>query len=566
MSGARRLVGLGCALVALCSPAAAAAHDDGATQLGPRAAAETISSDGGRGPVHLRGTVERIHAHDGDFEAEFFWALSTPGGPIPLRVTDAMPETWELDRVTIDGELRDGVLVADAGDIEVVAPPVASAGVAPGPRNLAVVLYYVSPDQDADMVAPPDYFTKSFAADAAFNPGTASNSVNNYFKTETFGHVSFPGGTGDVFGPYKVEDPPFDPTHAGCHFLNWWTRSRGGASGTDAGSAYEQARDEYDGTHGSGAFDAHYQHVAYTILAQGLDRGFGCGGGGVGEQPGSQVWVDGPDPFLLYHELGHNLGSGHAHTAQCTSGAAPVMYADGCDSPSNPTYTEYGDPFDPMGGIGIKCAYGCEMNASRKLGFGALAGGAQTITADGTFTVAPLETASGLRLLRIPKPDGRFFDVSVRAPIGVFDGSTSPFPGAGPVLGVSVHSDDADGYDSYMIDAHPETGGDLSDGQFQAGETFAPYPGTSVTVNSLSATGASISVDVPDAPKASCIVPKVKGKKLKQAKKLIADASCNLGKVKKKQSKMPQGKVLKQKPKPGTDAGVGGAVKLTVAR
>ncbi len=61
-------------------------------------------------------------------------------------------------------------------------------------------------------------------------------------------------------------------------------------------------------------------------------------------------------------------------------------------------------------------------------------------------------------------------------------------------------------------------------------------------------------------------MPKVKGKKLKEAKRLIADASCELGKVKKKQSKKPRGKVLKQSPKPGTDAGVGGEVKLTVAR
>ena len=284
----------------------------------------------------------------------------------------------------------------------------------------------------------------------------------------------------------------------------------------------------------------------------------GCGGGGVATQPGTQVWVDGLSPFLLYHELGHNLGAAHAHTAQCSAGSSAVAYADGCDSQSNPTYTEYGDPFDPMGGAGPMCTYGCEMNASRKLHFGALAGGAQTVTADGTFSVAPLETPSGLRLLRIPKPDGRFFDISVRAPIGLFDNFATP--------GVSIHSDSADGSDSYAIDAHP--GGDFTDMQFAAGESFTPYAGTTVTVESLSASGASIRVDVPDQPvvAASCIVPKVKGKKLKQAKQLIAGAGCKLGKVKKKQSKKPKNKVLKQSPKPGTDAGPGGAVKLTVAR
>jgi hypothetical protein len=557
-------LGLACALIALGIPATAGAHDD-AVELTARQAAEGISSDGRSGPATLTGTVQRIHAHDGDFDAEFFWALSTKFGPIPIRLTDGSAESLELERVRVDGELRDGVLVAGADDVEVDGPP-ASTDVAAGPRRVAVVLYYVSPDHDGAMTTPPSYFNAATLEDVVFDSAPGSTSVNNYFKTQTFGHVTFPGTQADVFGPYAVEDPAFDSGHTGCHFLNWWTRQRPGP-GTDAGSAYEQARDEYEGTHGPGSFDATYQHIAYVLpgLAFAPSRGPGCGGGGVGEQPGRQIWVDSPYSFIMYHELGHNLGSGHAHTARCSEGATPVAYATGCDSPSNPTYGEYGDPFDPMGGSGIMCFAGCEMNASRKLGFGALAGGSQTVSADGTFNVAPLEASSGLRLLRIPKPDGRFFDVSVRAPIGTFDGAS--YPGA-QVLGVSIHSDDAAGGDSYAIDAHPDPAGDLSDMQFRAGDRFAPYAGTTVTVNSVSAAGASITVDVPDQPGAggTCIVPKVKRKKLRQAKGLIADAGCELGKVKKKRSKKPKGKVLKQSPKPGTDAGPGGQVKLTVAR
>jgi hypothetical protein len=551
------LAGVGCVLSALCLPAGAVAHD-GATVLSAREAATTISSDGGEGPAQLTGTVQRIHAHDGDFEASFYWALNTRFGPLPLRLPGAGPERFELDRVRVDGELRDGVLVAEAGDVDVLAGP-ASTGVPAGPRDTAVILYYVGPDHDDDMLTPPPFFDDAAGVDAVFDPNEPV-SVNRYFSTQTFGHVSFPGDTGDVFGPYRVQDPPSDPAHQGCHFLNWWTRQRPGSPPGDPGSAYEQARDEYEGTHGSGAFDATYEHIAYVMAPFALDpaRGPGCGGGGVGEQPGRQVWVDGLFAFLLYHELGHNLGAGHAHTVQCTGPSGPVMFADGCDSQSNPTFTEYGDPFDPMGGAGPMCSYGCEMNASRKLVFGALANGSMDVTEDGTFTVAPLETPSGLRLLRIPKPDGRYFDISVRAPIGPFDNFAQP--------GVSIHSDSAEGEDSFALDAHPATAGDFTDMQLGAGESFTPYAGTTVTVNSVSAAGASITVDVPGSPKAPCIVPKVKGKKLGKAKRLIADAGCALGKVKKRGSKKPKGTVLKQSPKPGTDAGVGGKVKLTVAR
>ena len=549
------MLGLAGALIALAVPATAGAHDE-AVELTAREAATKISSDGASGPAELNGVIQRIHAHDGDFDASFFWALDTRSGPIPLRLRDGAPEERELERVRISGEMRDGVLVADAADVRALAGPPAT-NVAAGPRKLAVILYYVRPDHDAAAASPPPFFTPSFAAEVAFDPAPSSVSVNNYFKTQTFGHVTFPGTSDDVFGPYPVQDPSFDAGHEGCHFLSYWTRGL-------PTSAYEQARDEYETVHGPASFEATYQHMAYVLAPYpfaGTRTVPGCGGGGVASQPGSQVWVDGLTAYLLYHELGHNLGSGHAHTAQCSEGSTPVAYAAGCDTDSNPTYTEYGDPFDPMGGAGASlCSYTCEMNASRKLLFGALAGGSQTVNADGTFTVAPVETPSGLRLLRIPKPDGRVFDVSVRAPLGVFDGNAP--------LGVSVHSDSADGGDSYPIDTHPATAGDFSDMQMQAGESFAPYAGTTVTVDSLSASGASIRVDVPDQPvtAVSCIVPKVKGKKLKQAKALIADAGCKLGKVKKKRSKKPRNKVLKQSPKPGTDAGPGGEVKLTVAR
>jgi PASTA domain/Divergent InlB B-repeat domain len=57
-----------------------------------------------------------------------------------------------------------------------------------------------------------------------------------------------------------------------------------------------------------------------------------------------------------------------------------------------------------------------------------------------------------------------------------------------------------------------------------------------------------------------CVVPKVKGKRVKKAKKRLRNADCRLGKVKGQKG----GKVKKQKPKPGTVLPVDSTVKVTL--
>lgn len=58
----------------------------------------------------------------------------------------------------------------------------------------------------------------------------------------------------------------------------------------------------------------------------------------------------------------------------------------------------------------------------------------------------------------------------------------------------------------------------------------------------------------------ACVVPKLKGKRLKKAKKRLRRSECRLGKVKNKGA----GKVKKQKPKPGTVLPVDSKVKVTL--
>lgn len=67
------------------------------------------------------------------------------------------------------------------------------------------------------------------------------------------------------------------------------------------------------------------------------------------------------------------------------------------------------------------------------------------------------------------------------------------------------------------------------------------------------------------APEAHCVVPKLKGKKLKAAKKRLRRADCKIGHVgKRKGVSAKTGKVVKQKPKPGKVLPAGSTVKVTL--
>ena len=122
------------------------------------------------------------------------------------------------------------------------------------------------------------------------------------------------------------------------------------------------------------------------------------------------------------------------------------------------------------------------------------------------------------------------------------------------------------------------TGHDFTDA---SAVNFGPTPARSFTVNfdgSISAVSPAhssgtvdISVTTPagqTAPSASdhftfvkkCVVPKLKGKKLKKAKKALKKAHCRLGKVRGKHRK--HGKVKRQKPKPGTILPAGSKVNI----
>jgi beta-lactam-binding protein with PASTA domain len=64
-----------------------------------------------------------------------------------------------------------------------------------------------------------------------------------------------------------------------------------------------------------------------------------------------------------------------------------------------------------------------------------------------------------------------------------------------------------------------------------------------------------------------CVVPKVRGKTLRAAKASISRANCRTGHVTRKSSrKVRKGRVLSQKPRPGTRLAPRSKVNLVVSR
>ncbi len=98
-----------------------------------------------------------------------------------------------------------------------------------------------------------------------------------------------------------------------------------------------------------------------------------------------------------------------------------------------------------------------------------------------------------------------------------------------------------------------------SEGQITA--VAPPLPArTSVAVNvtTVAGTATSTALFKPTA----CVVPKLKGKKLKAVRKKLKKAECKLGKV--KGDKSPDSKVAKQKPPAGKKLAPGAKVKVTL--
>ncbi|MFN8391668.1 MAG: NEW3 domain-containing protein [Bdellovibrionota bacterium] len=145
---------------------------------------------------------------------------------------------------------------------------------------------------------------------------------------------------------------------------------------------------------------SNYAHVVYEFMDA------SCGWAGLGNLPGSQVWINGTYcgyPDIAFHELGHNKGMHHSGLDSNLDGIL-----------DSGTSGEYGDTSDPMGygGVGYR-----HSNVPHKF-----QEGWSTVTTvaapGGTYTIGAVEKASVASGLQITAVSGAPFYVGYRSATG----------------------------------------------------------------------------------------------------------------------------------------------------
>jgi chitodextrinase len=392
--------------------------------------------------AEIEGTL-RVR-HDDDFahgRAGFAYTLVTPDGPVQL---DLAGERWSAlagKKLKIHGHLDAGVLTgADGGVTQVSSGAVTSVS---GAKRVAVVLFNFSNDTSQP-------WTASTVRGLVFD-GTGS--VNAYYQDASYGAVSL---TGDVFGWYTIA-----ATDAGCAYDSWASdaRARAQAAGVDLSG---------------------YGYVVYAFPSASS-----CGWAGLAYLPGTSSWINGAMQLrVVAHELGHNFGVHHASSLSCTSAGVRVALSASC------TADEYGDPFTVMGSSSSRL----HVNWHRaQLGW---LTDVQTVTASGTYTLAPDELPGAPRLLRVARGDGTWFQLEFRQPAGLFDAFSALDPA---VNGVSIRlaPDTSQLVQSKLLDATPETT-TFTDAPLAVGRTLTDLvSGVRFTTVAVGTSGATVSIQLP---------------------------------------------------------------------
>jgi chitodextrinase len=226
---------------------------------------------------------------------------------------------------------------------------------------------------------------------------------------------------------------------------------------------------------------SNYQYVVYAFPYTSA-----CGWAGLGYLPGSGAWTNGEmDLRVVGHELGHNLGVHHASSESCTGTSGQRVTLS-----SNCTSSEYGDPFSIMGSGSTRMHHGWH-----KAQLGWLTD-IQTITTNGTYTVAATESAGTPRLLRIARPDGTYFWIDFRQSMAQFDNWSTTSIVSG--VGIRIAPNTSTIVQSQLLDNTPDTTS-FDDSPLTAGHTFTD-PGTGLQITTVSTTSSTATIQAQFTP------------------------------------------------------------------
>jgi hypothetical protein len=288
----------------------------------------------------------------------------------------------------------------------------------------------------------------------------ATNSVAAYYDQASDGSIAI---TGDVFGPYAIQG---DDRY--CSVGDW------AAAADSAATA-------------AGADLGNYTNFAYLFSRMSV-----CPWAGMADIGGTQSFINAPahgDVGLYHaaHELGHNLGAGHAHGLRCQEGANPVPLSQ----PLNCSDQQYADPFTVMGAGVVRAPSAWERYQMGLLGDDDVT----TIEPSdvGRYRLAVLDDGPApSRLLLVHRSGGGYLAIEFRQSRGAFDAFTAADPAVNGVMIRVVASDSA--IETELIDAAPQTAS-FADAPLLLGQTLGdPDDGIRLTLVAADAGGATIDI------------------------------------------------------------------------
>ncbi|HEX6239479.1 MAG TPA: lectin-like protein [Polyangiales bacterium] len=303
---------------------------------------------------------------------------------------------------------------------------------------------------------------------------TSATSTAAFYDENSYDLFSMQG---DVFGWFQV------PAMTNCDFRTLATNARTAAQ--------------------SGGVDlSSYRQILYYFPRSTQCNWSGLAMVGTPTTPARDSWYNGSSGCsVLAHELLHNFGAQHSRSYTCTVNGARVAIGD----PASCTYSEYGDPYDPMGS-------GCyHFHAYQKAAQGWFGKcNAVTASADGEFDVVPTALASNdIQTLRVPMnasycpagTTGCFYYIEYRQPVGLFD---SLSPNAQVHQGVTVRVAPAVDFSGrsrpaspYLLDLTPTSSSGHRDPALTVGQTFTDPAGIGITLVSRTATSARVRLSFP---------------------------------------------------------------------
>jgi hypothetical protein len=416
------------------------------------------SSDGEimQEPQGLRGELMIRIADYEDQNPSLHYFLITEGGQEYELVFEQAPELEPGSLLEVHGPIEEGEtprIVVDSfslidDGVETSEQPLLNSTPRSDYSVAVLLVHWGSPDTMTTATMKGKLFTNA-------------DSTSNFFRESSHG---IQGISGEAFGWYQIGNP------GGCNASTIATSAKAAAAA-------------------AGVDLSKYKQIMYYFPRYSSCSWAGLGQIGSPSSPATDSWYNGySDCVVLSHELGHNWGLMHAHS--CTSSLPSGSGT--CSS-----FSEYGDPFCPMGG-------GCyQMNAVEKGEMGWY-GKCNIVTANtgGTFDLVPIETSSdGIQALRVPRGNGRYLYIESRGALGLFDTIRNDSRDAiyngvliheGPEV-QPIHSN-LDSRAPYLIDANSATS-TMNDAALGVGQTYT-NGNISITLSSKSSASAKVQVSV----------------------------------------------------------------------